>query len=211
MSEASILTVYNYPNKMGRIVLLALEEVLGRNGINAVLSQADLSPLINAYPPNNLDLLFNFQDMSKIQRALEDLYGPLGGRGVALRSGRTAFKYGLREFGPFLGITNLSFRLLPLNEKLRTGLGMFADAFNELSDQRVRLEEAPDHIYWHIERCPVCWGRHTDSPACHLAVGILQEALQWVSSGKHFLVEETHCIAEGDPTCTIVIDKRPVE
>ena len=211
MSEASILTVYNYPNKMGRIVLLAMEEVLGRSGINAVLSRADLSPLINSYPPNNLDLLFNFQDMSKIQSALEDLYGPLGGRGLALRSGRTAFKYGLREFGALLGITDLAFRLLPLNEKLRTGLRAFANAFNSFSDQRVRLEEAPDCIYWHIERCPVCWGRHTDRPTCDLAVGILQEALQWVSSGKHFLVEETHCIAQGDPTCTIVIEKRPVE
>jgi predicted hydrocarbon binding protein len=211
MSEASILSVYHYPNKMGRIVLLAMEEVLGRSGVNAVLTMADLSPLINCYPPNNLDLVFNFQDVSKIQSALEDLYGPLGGRGVALRSGRTAFKYGLREFGSRLGITDLAFRLLPLNEKLRTGLVAFANAFNRFSDQKVRLEETPDRIYWHIERCPLCWGRHTESPACHLAVGVLQEALQWVSSGKHFLVEETCCIAHGDPTCTIVIEKRPVE
>jgi predicted hydrocarbon binding protein len=92
-----------------------------------------------------------------------------------------------------------------------TGLGAFANAFNRFSDQRVRLEEAPARIYWHIERCPVCWGRHTDRPACHLAVGILQEALHWVSSGRHFLIEETRCIAQGDPTCTIVIEKRSVE
>jgi predicted hydrocarbon binding protein len=211
MTEAAILTLYHYPNKMGRIVLMAMEEVLGRNGINAVLNLSQLSRLINCYPPNNFDLQFNFGDLGKIQAALEDLYGPLGGRGVALRSGRASFKYGLREFGPLLGITDLAFRLLPLNEKLITGLSVFADAFNRFSDQRVRIEEMPDRFFWHIERCPVCWGRHADNPVCHLAVGLLQEALYWVSGGKQFLVEETQCIAQGDLTCTIVIDKKPVE
>jgi predicted hydrocarbon binding protein len=211
MTEAATLTLYNYPNKMGRIVLMAMEEVLGRNGINDVLNLSELSRLINCYPPNNFDLQFNFGDLGKIQNALDDLYGPLGGRGVALRSGRAAFKYGLREFGPLMGITDLAFRLLPLNEKLSTGLNVFAEAFNRFSDQRVSIEELPDRFFWHIERCPVCWGRHADSPVCHLAVGILQEAMYWVSGGKHFLVEETQCIAKGDLTCTILIDKKPAE
>jgi len=211
MTEVANLTLYHYPNKMGRIVLMALEEVLGRNGINAVLNHSELSRLINCYPPNNFDLQFDFSNLGKIQSALEDIYGPLGGRGVALRSGRASFKYGLREFGPLLGITDQAFRLLPLNEKLNTGLKFFAEAFNRFSDQRVRIEETSKCFYWHIEHCPVCWGRHVEGPVCHLAVGILQEALFWVSGGKHFLVQETQCIAQGDPTCTIVIDKKPVE
>lgn len=211
MTEAATLSLYHYPNKMGRIVLMAMEEVLGRNGINAVLNLSELSRLINCYPPNNFDLQFDFSDLSKILTALEKLYGPLGGRGVALRSGRASFKYGLREFGPLLGITDQAFRLLPLNEKLSTGLNFFAEAFNRFSDQRVRIEETPVCFYWHIERCPVCWGRHADSPVCHLAVGILQEALFWVSGGRNFRVEETQCIAQGDLICTIEIDKKPVE
>jgi predicted hydrocarbon binding protein len=73
------------------------------------------------------------------------------------------------------------------------------------------VEENKEHIYWHIERCPVCWERHTEQPVCHLAVGILQESLYWVSGGKYYQVQETHCIAKGDPACTIVVDKQPVE
>jgi hypothetical protein len=211
MTQETSLPLYYYPNKMGRIILMAVEEVLGRNGINATLNLSGLSHYINCYPPNNLDLQFGFQDLSKIQIALEDLYGPLGGRGVALRSGRACFKYGLREFGPLLGVTDLAFRLLPLGDKLSTGIAIFAEVFNRFSDQRVRLEEAPEQFYWHIERCPICWGRLADSPVCHLAVGSLQEALFWVSGGKYFSVTETQCIARGDPTCTIVIEKQPVE
>ena len=211
MIEQAVLPVYYYPNKMGRIVLMALEEVLGRTGINAVLNLANLSHYINSYPPNNLDLQFEFPDLGKIQATLEGMYGPAGGRGVALRTGRVCFKYGLREFGPLLGVTDLAFKLLPLNDKLSSGAGLFAEIFNRSSDQRVSVEETPDRLYWQIERCPVCWGRHADQPVCHLAVGVLQEALYWVSGGKNFLVEETHCIARGDPTCTIEVDKQPVE
>lgn len=208
--EANIL-MHNYSNKMGRIVLVAIEEILGRNGINATLNLAGLSHYINSYPPNNLDPQFNFDDLVKIQVALEELYGPLGGNGIALRSGRASFKYFLREFGPPLGITDVSFRLLPLNEKLSTGAQLFAEIFNRYSDQRVRVEDTQERVYWHVERCPICWGRQTDHPVCHFIVGFLQETLYWVSAGKYFIVEETKCVAMGDPGCTIEINKQPVD
>ena len=208
---SALISTYHYPNKMGRIIFLALEEILGRNGMNAALKLASLSHFIGNYPPNNLELQFEFADLSRVQSSLEDLFGPLGGRGVALRSGRACFKYGLREFGPLLGVTDLAFRLLPQDEKLRKGTALFADVFNQYSDQRVQIRDGGDHIFWHIERCPVCWGRHADGAVCHLAVGILQEALFWVSGGKYYHVSEDDCIAKGDPTCTIVIDKQPVE
>jgi predicted hydrocarbon binding protein len=197
---------YHYPNKMGRIILLAMEEILGRNGINAILNHTGLSHWINNYPPNNLDMAFPFEDLSIIQVGLEEIYGPRGGQGLALRIGQASFKYGLREFGPLLGVTDMAFRLLPLPTKIIQGADIFSNAFNEYSDQRVRVEVSEDQIYWHIERCPVCWQRSTERPCCNLAVGILQESLYWISGGKFFNVEEIACIAQGDPACTIVID-----
>ena len=198
---------YNYPNKMGRIVLLAMEEILGKNGITAILNHTELRLWINNYPPNNLDKEFPFEDISRIQVGLEEIYGPRGGQGLALRIGQASFKYGLREFGSMNGISDIAFRLLPLPTKLSTGADIFADTFNKFTDQRVRIEESQEKIFWHIERCPVCWQRSTQRPCCNLAVGILQEALYWVSGGRFFNVEEITCIAQGDPTCTIMIDK----
>lgn len=201
---------YFYPNLMGRIILLALEEILGGNGVNAALNMSSLADFIGNYPPHNQNLEFSFQSVSRLQSTLDDMYGPRGGRGVALRAGRACFQYGLREFGPLLGLTDLTFRLLPLQTKLRIGANAFADIFNKYSDQRVRLEDKGKRIFWHIERCPLCWERQAESPACHMAVGVLQEALYWVSGGKYFNVEETRCIARGEPACTIVIDKTPM-
>jgi predicted hydrocarbon binding protein len=202
---------YFYPNKMGRILLQALEETIGREGVNATLRLADLSRYINRYPENNLEKKFRFEDLSHIQVGLEDLYGDRSGRGLALRSGRVCFKYGLREFGAVMGCTDMAFRLLPAQTKLRTGARLFAQTFNQYSDQLVRLEEEPTRFLWHIDRCPVCWGRRADRPVCHLAVGVLQESMHWVSGGKFFHIEETHCIAKGDAACTIVVQRQPLD
>jgi predicted hydrocarbon binding protein len=208
---------YYYPNRMGRILLLAMEEILGRSGVNSVLNLADLQTYISNYPPFNQDLGFSFEDISHLQSGLEGAYGPRTGRGLALRVGRATFKYGLREFGPELGLTDLAFRLLPLPAKLRKGTEAFAGLFNKFTDQRVRLKRDEKFIYWYIDRCPLCWDRHSkvgasvsNGPCCHLAVGLLQEALYWLSAGRYFEVEEEKCIACGDSACKIVINQTPM-
>ena len=108
-----------YPDRMGRIVLLAMEEILGRSGVNALLRSVSLAEYID--PPSEQDLAIPFEHIAALQAALESTYGTRAGRGLALRAGRACFKYGLREFGPELGVTSLAFRLLPLPAKLETG------------------------------------------------------------------------------------------
>ncbi|MCA9942518.1 MAG: 4-vinyl reductase [Ardenticatenaceae bacterium] len=201
---------YYYPNKMGRIVLVAMEEIMGHHGVNAVLNLAKLSHLVNNYPPNNLQLGFTFSDFSAIQQTLDDMYGERGGRGLALRAGRETWKYALKEFMPVLGITDLAMRMLPLGIKIKIGLDVFAETFNKFSDQQVRLGEDEDHYLWIIERCPICWQRVSETPCCHLAIGLLEQALDWVSRGRRFKVEQISCIASGDGTCTMAIAKQPV-
>ena len=198
------------PNRMGRIIFLASEEILGRNGLNAILHLAGLSRFIENYPPKNQQLGFSFENISTFQHALENFYGPHGGRGVAQRIGRASFPLGMREFGPALGLTDLGFRLLPLNTRVKIGSIALADVFNKNSHQLVRIEDKEKELLWHIERCPLCWNRHSDSTSCQMTVGLIQEALYWVSGGKFYSVEENLCMARGDSTCTIVIEKTPL-
>ncbi|HRE26374.1 MAG TPA: 4-vinyl reductase, partial [Anaerolineales bacterium] len=73
---------YYYPNKMGRIYLTALEEVMGKNGLNAILRLAGLDRFIDRYPPDNLAKEFDFADIAALHTALEEMYGPRGGRGL---------------------------------------------------------------------------------------------------------------------------------
>ena len=201
---------YYYPNKMARIFVLAMEEIMGKNGLNAILNMAKLPNLIDNYPPDNLDKAFDFADFSSLNQALEEMYGVRGGRGLALRAGRATFARGLQGLGAMTGVGDMAFKVLPLPVKLKLGIPGFAGLFNQISDQVVRIEEQPDHFVWHIDRCPVCWQRKSEKACCFVATGLLQEALRWVSSGKEFRVDEVACIAMGDPSCSFWIYKEPI-
>lgn len=201
---------YYYPNRMGRIILLSMEEVMGRNGVHAALKLASLTDLIDNYPQDSAERSFSFDTFSNLTDILEQIYGPHGGRGLAIRIGRACFNSGIRQYGAQMGVTEMAFRLLPLKAKVIAGSKAFAELFNTFTDQKVRVEEDGDRLLWIIERCPLCWERKSKEPVCHLAVGLLQEALYWLSGGKVFNVEEKTCVAMGDDTCTIAIDQSPL-
>lgn len=201
-----------YPNKFALIMIEALEDVMGKNGLNAILNLANLSELKDNYPPDNLNKEFDFADVSAINLALEEMYGPRGGRGLALRVGRATFDDALKNFGALAGAGDLAFKVLPLEAKLRIGLPAVAKIFSQMSDQISSAEEMENEFIYTIHRCPVCWGRSgEDKPVCYIATGLLQACLVWVSGGKEFRVNESNCVAMGNDTCEFVIQKTPLE
>ncbi len=200
-----------YPNKFGMIIIQALEDVMGRNGLNAILNLAGLKKYVDGYPPDNLEKAFDFSELSALGVALEEMYGPRGGRGLALRAGRATFSDGLKDFGALAGAGDLAFKVLPLQAKLRIGLPAMAKIFSQISDQKSTVEEKDAEFIWTIHQCPVCWGRTgLDKPVCFIATGLLQEALKWVSGGSEFRVNESRCHAMGDEVCEFVIQKEPL-
>jgi predicted hydrocarbon binding protein len=191
-------------------MLFAFEEIMGKNGLNAILNLTSLSSLIDNYPPDDDRRAVPFETVSLLQSSLELGYGPHGGHGLALRAGRVFFSHGLRTYGPGLGLNDAAFRFQPPDLKLTSVLETLTEFFNQNTDQVVSLKESGDKIFWQVEQCPWCWGRQGTEPLCQFAVGMLQEALYWVSGGKFYNVVEETCIAQGDPACLIVIDRVPL-
>ena len=202
---------FYYPNKFGMITIKSLEEVMGKNGLNAILNLAGLNNYIENYPPDNLEKGFDFSELSAIGSSLEEMYGPRGGRGLMLRAGRATFSDALRNFGALAGAADLAFVVLPLQSKLRIGLPAFAKIFTQLSDQDTVVEEKDTEWIWTINKCPCCWGRTgADKPVCFISTGLLQEALKWVSGGNEFRVNESKCVAVGDNLCEFIVQKEPI-
>jgi len=202
---------FHYPNKFARITIEALEEVMGKNGLNAILNLAGLQDLINNYPADNLEKEFDFAYFTALCSALEDMYGPRGGRGLALRAGRATFADALRGFGALAGVGDLAFKVLPLAAKLKIGLPAMANIFTQFSDQISNVIEEGDKYIYTLERCPMCWNRKADRPVCYVGQGLLQEGLRWVSGGHEFKVDIATCIAKGDDMGRYVIYKEPID
>ncbi len=201
---------FNYPNKFARIYLEAMEEIMGKNGLNAILNLAGLQEFIGNYPPDNLEKAYDFAYYTALQMALEDMYGPRGGRGLALRAGRASFAEGLRGFGALAGVGDLAFKVLPLAAKMKIGLPAMANILTQFSDQISNVYEEGDKYVYTLERCPMCWNRKADKPVCYAGQGLLQEGLRWVSGGHEFKVDMATCIAKGDDMGRYVIYKEPI-
>ena len=199
-----------YTNMIVRYTLEAMEEIMGRNGLNAILNLAGLSYLIDNYPPANLKKEFDFADYSSLMGALEEMYGPRGGRGLQLRAGRVGFTRGGTKMGALVGVGDLAFKVLPLRAKLKAGLPAMAMVFSKFSDQKSTVADSGDYYTYAIHACPVCWGRKADRPICFSAKGLLEEGLHWVSGGLKFRVEEIECVAMGAETCSFAIYKEPI-
>lgn len=200
------------PQRMGRILHQAMEEVLGGDGLRVLLQAAQLSvsDTMGGEFIDAADGHFSASKLDQVLAALRQQYGSQAGRGLALRIGRAAFQYALREYGDGLGLTTNSFRLLPFPIKLDKFASALAGLFNGPVEQLVRTEMRAGKFLWTMEHCPFCGGVRSYESGCLLPVGLAEEALYWLSGGKMFSVEEVACIARGDPACVVQVDATPL-
>ena len=152
-----------------------------------------------------------YTSVAAIAIGLEMMYGPRGGRGVALRGGRAGVKYLLRQFGTTMGIADLNFRMLPVPVRLKTGLENMAGLVAKIGDEHGTIEEFESHWTWRVDRCPHCWQRKVEEPACQFPVGLLQEFFAWASSGRIYGIREIECSAAGGSACLIEINKKALD
>lgn len=202
---------YTLPNRFARIALQSTEEMVGAKTMEALLSGAHLSYLIGKYPEANLERGFDFSDFAALNLGMEELYGPRGGRGLALRAGRQTFAQSLSNFGALAGTGDMAFKILPLTMKLKIGLPALARIFTEISDQTSTVEEHDHDFHFVVKRNATCWSRNGESkPVCYFMVGLLQETAHSISGGREFRVDEAECQAMGDAVCRFVMEKLPL-
>jgi predicted hydrocarbon binding protein len=202
---------FRYPNIIGHVFLAAMEKEIGRSRMNEVFNLSSFDGKVDDYLAE-MENGFDFAEISAINHALEDIYGPRGARGISLRVGRAIYAEALSNFGALAGFTHQSFQALPLPVKLQIGCQAFSEVLSRISDQITSYELNEDTIELMIHRCPVCWGRSgVDHPICYLATGIIKEGFWWISGRKEFRVNQSQCIAMGDDSCNFVIQKNPLD
>lgn len=198
-----------YPNNLARITLLALEDVMGTNGMNALLRLANKNEYIGKLPPDNPDLEFDFADFSMIHGALHNLYGPHGSRVLGLRAGEATFNETLRIIGEAVDVNDHEFAVLPVAEKVRVGISLVGITFTQSTGNFPVIREENKNFIYSITNCPVCWGRKTNEPSCHFFAGLIMGAMKWVTRGINFDVIQRSARSCGDISCDFLIPKNP--
>lgn len=187
-------------NALVRQALTSAQEVMGENGLNAVLRTSGLEQFIGNFPPNNIEPSIQASQYAKLNEAIEQFYGR-GGRGMLKRIGKASFQYAVREQAALLGLAGVALKLLPERQKIKFILNSMAGALKKSNPQvEAWVDDSGARIAYLESTCAICQGRHGEKPICYLYTGSIGEAVQW-ATGKEFEILETHCCAKGDPYC----------
>ena len=191
-------------NALVRQALTSAQEVMGENGLTAVLKTSGLERFVGNFPPDNLETSINASQYAKLNEAIEAFYGR-GGRGMLRRIGKASFQYAVREQAALLGLAGMALKLLPEKQRIKFILNSMANALKKSNPQvDARLDESGERLAYVESTCAICYGRHSEIPACYLYVGSIGEAIQW-ATGREYQVVETQCVAKGDPYCRFEI------
>ena len=196
---------YLYPNQAMLGHLLALEDLMGKNGVSAVLNLSGLSAWIDHYPPDNLDRQIDFAEVAALQLALEEIYGVRAGRNMERRSAWSGLQGWLTRLGALDALRALALQQQPPVERVAVAVASFAKALSQSSDQECQAGPAPTGVQMVSRPCPHCWGRQTNEPVCHAMVGALEELCSLVTGGQSWSVTETACCAAGADECRFLI------
>jgi len=187
-------------NTIMRQALVSSEEVMGSNGLSAVLRSSGLARFVDNLPPNDLEPAIKSSEYAGLVRAIEGFYGRAS-KGMLRRIGKASFQYGVREQAALLGIAGVAVKLLPEKQRIKFILNGVANALKKTNpDVQAWVDERDDHIAYIEKTCSVCWGCQSDQPVCHLYVGTVSEAVLWATGVEHEVIE-THCLAKGDEYC----------
>ncbi|RJP55552.1 MAG: hypothetical protein C4583_00265 [Anaerolineaceae bacterium] len=187
-------------NALVRQALIAAQEVMGENGLNAVLRTSGLERFIGNFPPDDMNPSIQASQYARLNAAIEEFYGR-GGPGILKRVGKASFEYAVREQAALLGIAGAALKLLPERQRIKFILNSMVGALKKSNAQvEAWVDDSGERVAFIESTCAICHSRTSDKPICHLYIGSIGEAVRW-ATGREHVITETHCLAKSDPYC----------
>src|SRR5512142_433731 len=167
-----------------------------------LLRQADLAQYVDHYPPSTLEYGgHQVVYMSRLNRALFDIYGARGARAILQRVGRERWKNAVEENGPLASATKLALKFLPRRRQVKLALDIASKAYSEQLNTTVKVGEEGDSFYWQDLSCGNCIDWQSDKPVCFTTAGFVYGLVAWATESEEHKVEEVACRAHGDSAC----------
>lgn len=196
-----------YINALLLQTMQGIEEVLGNNGLNAVLQSSGLERYINHPPPNNLESNIEAREFAQLNKAVEEFTGRAG-KGMLQRIGRSAFRWGVKEQSSVMGMAGIALKALPQRLRMRAVLlGVRKGLMDTVPYGLIDVRDENGVFVFTDYACVICHMRPADKPICHMYLGTLSEAMAYATGKdfRNFEVVETHCRAQGHGFCRFEI------
>ena len=108
----------NIPNSIMYITLLTIQDIIGENGLNALLNHARLTKYRDNFPPNDEKSEVPIREFSSVLGSLIEIFGEKGSRPIMYNAGRRSFQVVLEKNPAMFGFVNLGLKLLSKRKRL---------------------------------------------------------------------------------------------
>ena len=199
------------PNSLMYVALLTLKDIMGDNGLNALLNLSELSKYREEFPPNNDKIEIPLPDFSGLLKGILDIFGEKGARPLLYNLGRRSFNVILDENPALLGLARLGLKVLPKKKRIDKLYSISSKETNKIFGENQKYYLSDEGFVFEIYDCFWCKGLKTEGPICFAEVGWDAEAAKWASGGDEHEVKEVLCRAKGDDVCKVVISPEPIK
>jgi len=176
-----------------RLTLDSAEEVLGTNGLKAILNFSKMVHLLENKPDHSFEKNFTDDEFRAISSSFAEVLGLDGGRAIFRLIGKSIGKNTIK-IGAYESLKDL-----PPDEKLFKAFELYA-----LVSGRGKVTKEGDVIVYDNPQCTLCAKVKHDHPICSLYNGYLDTTIEW-SGVKGKKTVETACMAMGDKSCRFEI------
>ena len=133
--------------------------------------------------------------------------GEIWTRGMLIRVGRACLYYWMRDNGERYGWNSLDFRLLSFRSKLLQGFDDLTAWWSQSGAGSFTIDSNDKSVV--VEYQP---GEQAITQlGCCFFMGLMQEYISWLASGKFFPAREIRCIKNGSQRHVFEVNKTPLD
>ena len=172
-----------------RVLLDAIEEIMGTNGMRTILRYGNVDYLLEKKPELDFTRSYTEDEYEKIIGGIYDIIGIEGSKGLIRLTGRQVARYVIGT-----GMFDQT-KELEGDEKILKIMDIYSTATG-----RGKCFQDGDSIFFDYPECPGCKNKTTEKPMCVAIDGYFREFLDWAGF-KDKKLTEIKCKAMGDDTC----------
>jgi predicted hydrocarbon binding protein len=176
-------------NVVIRVTMDATAEVMGPNGMKALMNYAKMGHLIDNMPDYSPEMGFTDEDLRSIDRSFITILGMSGTVALYRLIGRAAGEWPIK-----LGILDAN-KDLPPDERLLKSIELIP-----VFTGRGTVSREGSTIVYENPICAFCEGNPSDRPICSFQSGLMDVFIEW-SGVPGMRTVETQCKAMGADAC----------
>jgi predicted hydrocarbon binding protein len=195
-------------NMTFRVVLLGIEEIIGKNGLNTVLNKAGLQKYRDNLPPNDHEKnLCLASEITRVDRDVADIFGSNGSAAILFQVGKMQAKWGLEENPDTVTAARSLLAGKSEFETARMALELAAAVVAGESDCKAWAEVDGADLLYNIDENTHSFGIKSAEVVCHVTSGFVTGIIQWATGKTDWIAREQQCMAQGAPHCTHRVKK----